>query len=411
MKLLLLITDLKIGGTPTVVRELAIRLGKSSDVPISITVACLSSQGPVGDQLNACGIPVIAFDARGARDLFSTTRRLVFLIRKERFDTVFSFLIHANFVAAVASRFCPGVRFLQSIQTTQPTPRWHWRLQSVVHHAAERIVVPSPSAAQAATDWADVPAEKVIVIPNAVDCGSGAGGPPQGGPPVSSLPTPKNHGRAARATSATTVGFIGRLDPIKRIPDLLQALALLDNTFTLHIFGEGEERPRIEKTIASLNLQTRVTLHGAITRPHEALAVIDVLVLPSAAEGFGLVLIEAMAAGVPVVATDVPGVRDVVRNGQTGLLVPVASPAKLAEAIQRICIDPALRNRLLATARQDVRSRFSWERILPEYQRLFPDSGHASFQALPTQDSAAQTDTIVAGFVGRTDGHAHSEHT
>jgi len=359
VKILLLITDLEIGGTPTVVRELAIRLNESSDV----TVACLSRQGPVGDQLIARNIPVIAFNARNARDLFSTTNRLVSLIRKERFDTVFSFLIHANFVAAIASRFCPGVRFLQSIQTTQPTPRWHWRLQSLVHHAADCIIVPSPSAAMAAMEWADIPADKIVVIPNAVDCGSSTGGPP-----VSSLQEEKDHGRAARATS--TIGFIGRLDPIKRIPDLLEALKLLDNRFVLQIFGEGEDRPRIEKTIASLNLQNRVTLHGAIARPQEAVASIDVLVLPSAAEGFGLVLIEAMAAGLPVVATDVPGIRDVVRDGETGLLVPVASPPQLAAAIRHVCDNPLVRRRLIANAAADVRSRFSWDHVLPKYRSV-----------------------------------------
>ena len=118
------------------VRELAIRLKQSSDV----TVACLSRAGPVGDQLHEAGVRVVAFDARGPLDLISTVRRLISLIRGERFDVVFSFLIHANTVAAIASRFCPGVRFLQSIQTTQPNPRWHWKLQSLVHHAAERIV-------------------------------------------------------------------------------------------------------------------------------------------------------------------------------------------------------------------------------------------------------------------------------
>jgi glycosyltransferase involved in cell wall biosynthesis len=361
MKLLLLITDLEIGGTPTVVRELAIRLNESSDV----TVACLSRQGPVAEQLIARGIPVIAFDARGAQDLIATTARLISVIRQERFDTVFSFLIHANLVAAIASRFCPGVRFLQSIQTTQPTPRWHWRLQSLVHHAAERVVVPSPSAAAAAMEWADVPADKIVLIPNAVDYGCGSG---TGGPPVSSLPTKKDHGRAVRAT--TTIGFIGRLDPIKRISDLLEALKLLDDRFVLEIFGEGEDRPRIENAIASLNLRHRVTLHGAIAHPEAALALIDILVLPSAAEGFGLVLIEAMAAGVPVVGTDVPGIRDVVRDGETGVLVPVASPSQLATAIRQVCDDPLIRHRLTTNAAADVRSRFSWDHVLPKYYSL-----------------------------------------
>jgi glycosyltransferase involved in cell wall biosynthesis len=364
LPLLLLITDLEIGGTPTVVRELAIRLNRENGAGGNgVTVACLSRWGPVADQLREAGVAVIAFDASGAKDLFATTRRLISLIRSERFDTVFSFLIHANLVAAIASRFCPDVRFLQSIQTTQPTPRWHWKLQSLVHHAAEKIIVPSPSTAQAAMDWADVPAEKIVVIPNAMDSECGCG---TGGPPVSSKN--ENHGRPARATA--TIGFIGRLDPIKRIPDLLQAVTMLDAGFHLEIFGEGKDRPRIESEIARRHLQSRAILHGAIARPNDALRSIDVLVLPSAAEGFGLVLIEAMAAGVPVVATDVPGIRDVVKDGVTGLLVPVASPIKLAEAIRRVFNDVALRDRLIAAAQIDVQLRFSWAIVLPQYNQV-----------------------------------------
>ena len=96
----------------------------------------------------------------------------------------------------------------------------------------------------------------------------------------------------------------------------------------------------------------------------------DVLVLPSEAEGFGLVLIEAMAMGVPVVATDAPGIRDVVKNEQTGLLVPVGQPQMLAGAIKRIIDDGALRQRLVDAARDDVQKRFSWPMVLQQYRRV-----------------------------------------
>jgi len=110
--------------------------------------------------------------------------------------------------------------------------------------------------------------------------------------------------------------------------------------------------------------------HGTTDTPGEALKQIDMLVLPSDAEGFGLVLIEAMAAGVPVVATNVPGIRDVVTHEQTGLLVPPRRPDQLAQAIQRIEEDPPLRHRLVVNAIEDVRRRFSWDTVLPEYRKL-----------------------------------------
>src|SRR5690554_2355628 len=114
-RILLLITDLRIGGTPTVVRELSIRLAQLPDVQVE--VACLTPWGPVADQIAAAGVRVTALDADDLYDLPAVVARLVRLVTDRDIDTVFSFLIHANTVAAGASRFLEGVRFLQSIQT------------------------------------------------------------------------------------------------------------------------------------------------------------------------------------------------------------------------------------------------------------------------------------------------------
>ena len=376
-RILLLITDLQIGGTPTIVRELAVRL--NSPPQVVVEVACLGGRGPVVEQLEAAGIHVVPLGAPGSGD-FRVIARLARLIRDRGYDTVFSFLMHANAVAAAASVGCPGVRFLQSIQTTQPHPRWHWRVQSLAHHAADRIVVPSESVAWAAEHWSDVPRAKLDVIANAVDAGAvieemhgrddRATGEAQRGTAVSAV-LEEQHGRDARATGeAIPIGFIGRLDPIKRIGDLIDAAHLLDSRIAVHLFGEGRERGRIEEQVRRLSLQSRVFLHGAVDRPQEALRKIDLLVLPSAAEGFGLVLIEAMAAGVPVVATNVPGIRDVVIDGRTGLLVSPGSPKELSAAILRVLGDNELRRRLVHEGREDVLRRFTWEVVLPRYRAL-----------------------------------------
>jgi len=119
-RILLLITDLEIGGTPTVVRELATRLHDPA-TGVHVEVACLAKWGPVADLIKAAGVTVTALNARGSRELFRTTSRLRELAREHRIDTVFSFLVHANFIAARASRKLPGVRFLQSIQTVPCT--------------------------------------------------------------------------------------------------------------------------------------------------------------------------------------------------------------------------------------------------------------------------------------------------
>jgi 2-deoxystreptamine N-acetyl-D-glucosaminyltransferase/2-deoxystreptamine glucosyltransferase len=217
--------------------------------------------------------------------------------------------------------------------------------------------VPSESAAAAARDWAYIAAEKIVVIPNAVDvrsyqCDAAASGACQ------------------RKNSPFRVGFIGRLDPVKRVVDLVRAAAVLGERATVDIYGEGPDRPAIQREIDSSGVGRLVRLHGVISGPREALGKLDALVLPSDAEGFGLVLIEAMASGVAVVASDVAGIRDVVSDGVNGLLVPPRNPLVLAAAIVRLIDDEPLRRRLIAGGTAAVNERYDWSVVLPRYRQL-----------------------------------------
>jgi glycosyltransferase involved in cell wall biosynthesis len=366
-RVLLLNTDLELGGTPTVIRELAVRLRDAADAHVE--VACLARQGPIGVQIEKAGIVVTPLNAAGAADL-GVAWRLVHLIREHRIDTVFSFLVHANTIAALAAMACRNVRFFQAVQTTQPRPRWHWAVQAAAQYAAERVVAPSNSVANAARDWAGVPAEKIVVIPNAIDrvistFSAAPGGSKRGLTGGFQLYQPKMD----HPGEIVQIGFIGRLDPVKRIPDLLEAMENVHGAH-LHVFGAGEQRPLLEQMIRDLNLADLATLRGPTAGPQEALAQIGLLVLPSQAEGFPLVLIEAMAAGVPIVATDAPGIRDVIINGRTGLLVPIGSPGKLAAAIQKLVDHPQQRRMLAIEGFADVQKRFTWKTVLPQYLRL-----------------------------------------
>jgi glycosyltransferase involved in cell wall biosynthesis len=351
-RILLLITDLEIGGTPTVVRELATRLNAPPDVEVE--VACLKEWGPVADQLRAAGISVTAFDVRRATQLRAAVRRLRERVRERGFDTVFSFLVHANVVAAAAAKGLTGVRFLQSIQTVQPRPRWHWVAQRWAAPRATRIVVPSNAIAAFAGRRSGIPAEKSVVIPNAVD--------PDAFPKVNVF-----RGPVIRA------GYLGRLDPAKTPGLLLTALraAGMEDNAELHYFGDGPERARLEDDARRMGLGSRVRFHGTVGRPQEALAQMDVLWQPSAVEGFGLVVIEAMASGVPVVSRGVGGVLDVIRNGENGLLAEERSPHHVfASSLWRLRDEAGLRDRLVENGARTVREQFAWDVVLPQYRQL-----------------------------------------
>jgi glycosyltransferase involved in cell wall biosynthesis len=354
-RILLLITDLEIGGTPTVVRELAIRLNDPPNVEIQ--VACLKSWGPNAERLRAAGIDVAAFDVRHVWQLPSAVRRLRELVRDRKIDSVFSFLIHANTVAALASRDLPGVRFLQSVQTTQPRPRWHWWLQGKIESAAEKIVVPSMNVDGALRVWSGVAPGRAHTIHNAVDAAAFQRQTVFAGDPV-------------------RVGFIGRMDPVKRLHIAMSAAAQIrEFPLRMLIFGDGPYKDIWQSYQRKMSLDPkgdRFFWMGEVATPQEALRQMDVLLLPSIGEGFGLVLIEAMASGVPVIASAAGGIQDAVRHEFNGLLVPVKDAETLgfADAIRRLRNDVALRERLISNGLSDVRQRFSWETVLPQYQRL-----------------------------------------
>ena len=140
---------------------------------------------------------------------------------------------------------------------------------------------------------------------------------------------------------------------------------------SLYILGEGSERPRLEKLIQDLGLHPVVRLLGFQPNPYATMRQADVFVLSSDYEGFGNVIVEAMALGVPVIATDCPyGPREILAGGKYGVLVPPGDEQALADAILSLLRDPDARRRLGVEAKKRA-EEFSVEKIVLSYERLF----------------------------------------
>ena len=170
------------------------------------------------------------------------------------------------------------------------------------------------------------------------------------------------------------VVWLGRMTEIKRVDVLLRAFALLHERVPdarLLLTGDGPLRPDLERLSRSLGLADVVRFLGLRRDVAGVLAAGDVVALTSANEGTPVSLIEALAAGLPVVSTDVGGVRDVVGDGESGLLVPAGDPAAVASALERLGRDPALRARLGSTGRADVVERYAVSRLLDDLDRLY----------------------------------------
>ena len=171
--------------------------------------------------------------------------------------------------------------------------------------------------------------------------------------------------------------FVGRLHERKGFPTLVSAFAILAgerDDVRLVVAGDGEDRTAIERLAPAA--RARVTMLGAV--PNEDLppyhAACDVFVAPSVGgESFGMILVEAMAAGLPVVASDIPGYDEVITDGIDGLLDPPRAPVSLAEAIGRLLDDASLTARLVDAARERAR-RFDWSVVTSELEEAYRDA-------------------------------------
>ncbi len=181
------------------------------------------------------------------------------------------------------------------------------------------------------------------------------------------FPNDSDRPSAASPRDQLVLGSAGRLVPLKGVVYLVRALALLRADFphvTLEIAGKGPEQLTIQNEVKSLGLDDRVTFLGWCGDILPVLRGWDIFVQPSLEEGFGIAPLTAMAAGVPVVASAVGGLPELIKHGQTGWLVPPGDPPALADALRVFLGDQQLRLKFAAAGRYRARSRFSAEQMV-----------------------------------------------
>ncbi|MEW6610001.1 MAG: glycosyltransferase family 4 protein [Patescibacteria group bacterium] len=219
------------------------------------------------------------------------------------------------------------------------------RIEHFVVRRADQVVVPSEFLKKVVQGWG-AKEDKVTVIPNAV-----------------TLPVAES----SPQSSSLSILAIGRLVPWKGLSDLLQAFQIVlksNSEATLTIVGDGPERARLEKLARELNVSHQTHFSGSVSR--ERLSYYwqraTLFALPSGYEGFPHLVLEAWAAGVPVVVSDAPGIAAIVRNGENGLVVPYHDISALSNGITALLLDRDLRNRLSEGGRRTIR-QYRWDRV------------------------------------------------
>ena len=181
----------------------------------------------------------------------------------------------------------------------------------------------------------------------------------------------------AIASEESAVGLIARLEPVKGPDYFIEAAGLIAGRVPrvkFIVVGEGSMRGRLERRAAELGLAQSCIFTGWRRDIPEILSALDILVLSSLNEAVGIVLLEAQSAGVPLVATRVGGIPEMVQDGQTGLLVAAKDPAAIAGALITLLQDPGLRERLATCARERVRGRFKISDMIDKTSALYREA-------------------------------------
>jgi glycosyltransferase involved in cell wall biosynthesis len=180
--------------------------------------------------------------------------------------------------------------------------------------------------------------------------------------------------QSGKRDGAFIIGYIGQLIPRKGLDVLLQALSELnDLNWELFLVGEGEQKEELKVIAQELGIHEKVKFVGYREERLEYLRGFDVFVLPSKLEGIPRCLMEAMAAKVPIIATDIPGCNDLLLHNLTGLLFPPGKPVELIKCLRRFVEDPRLGKRLINEAYREVSERYSSDRMAEEYMDFYSE--------------------------------------
>jgi glycosyltransferase involved in cell wall biosynthesis len=289
-------------------------------------------------------------------------------------DLIVSFLSYLSVLAA-ASAARIGARVIFNQQTPMSAfltdQDYHWRrpwhrrvfswASRYGYRKADAIVATSAGVADDLAAAFGVPAGRIHVIHNPIDLDA-----------IAAAAAEAIDTEHVAAWQPPVIVAAGRLADAKNYPLLIEAVALLRARLPVQlvILGTGDREASLRAMVTEKQMETFVTFAGFQRNPWRYIARADVFALSSRYEGFGNVIVEAMACGVPVVATSSPGTREIVADGIDGLLVDRHEPAALAAALARVLEEPGLRARMADEARRRV-IRFALPQVASTYDRVF----------------------------------------
>ncbi len=358
-RVLHVISTLTRGGAEKQLALLAARLPRDE---FDVHVCAISRGGPLEEELRAAGIPTTVIGKQWKYDPLAWWQLRRHIARLKP-DLVQTWMFTANAYGRTAARWA-GVKHI--VASERCVDSWKGGLQLAIDRRLARkteAIIANSRGVKEFYVASGVPAEKLVVIENGI---------------LPAAPSDITHDQLCDELGIPRgvhlVGAVGRLWHQKRIKDLIWAADLLKvirADVHLLIIGEGPLRESLEEFRDACQIQDKVHFLGVRNDVMRLMPHFALLWLASDYEGLPNVVMEAMSAGVPVVATDIPGTRDLVIHGETGFLTSVGDRANLARFAHKLLEDPAMRTRFGAAGRERVEIEFSVQRMVAAHAELY----------------------------------------
>lgn len=359
--LMQVVLSLAPGGAERLVIDISRHLAGRFD----LTVCCLDDDGAWAPEVRAAGIEVVALRrAPGFRP--GVGRRIAHLARQRGVDLLHCHQYSPFVYGRIAKAFHPslGLIYTEHGRLSDAPPSWKRQLVNPLLSQFDGAIVAVSDDLRQYMNRSRFPGARVAVVRNGID--------------ITPLPGPADRQRARQrlgiGNDVFVIASVARLDPVKDFPAMLEAYAAARRSLPpsrLLLIGDGPERAALAERAARADLAGSVDFLGMRDDARALLCAADLYANSSISEGVSITILEAMTAGVPVVATSAGGTPEVLADGVAGVLVPVRSPARLAQAMIALANDPARRARLAIVGRRRVETSFAVQRMVAEYVQLY----------------------------------------
>lgn len=325
------------------------------------SVCCLKHAGEFAVRLDRASVPVYEMNWRGGNDVFMPFR-LAKLFRQNKVDIVHTRNAESFFYGFLGAKLAGVSAIVHSEHGRTFNDRAiRFRIQNFFSRYTDNIFALSEQLKRDLVAHIGIPANRIDVQYNGVDLKR-----------FRMLGSEGMRAKLRIAADAVVVGSVGRLVTLKNYQLLLRAAHSLGvEHVVIVLVGDGPERGALEAMADQLGMRERVHLLGHRDDVAELIRAMDIFVLPSTSEGMSNTMLEAMAAGVAVIASNVGGNPELVRDGIDGLLFESGDVAGLSDQLKSLIADPARRSALASAGRERIELEFSMEAMIARYEKVY----------------------------------------